>query len=74
MAKYYNPNYPSSLDEMTQQDFDIRTRIEKILDNNTRDLSNSHWYGSEYGVPEDRYDDVAEEIMTALKLWENDSE
>ena len=73
MAKYFNPNNPS-MDEMTQQDFDVRTRIEKILDNNTRDLSNSHWHGSEYGVPEDRYDDVAEEIMTALRLWENYSE
>lgn len=56
---------------MTPNDIDKRQRIEKILDDNTRDLSNSHWHGSEYGVPENYYEDVADAIMTEFKLWED---
>lgn len=68
MAKWYSED--KEFTQMTIGELLIRNRIENILDTNSRDLSNSHWHGSEYGVPVDMYEDVAEEIMTELGLWE----
>lgn len=71
MAKWYSeePEYS----QITVSEFQIRSRIENILKNNSTDLSNSHWHGSNYGVKEDIFEEVAEDIMTELKLWDKDN-
>lgn len=72
MAKYYSED--KEYTQMTIGEHLIRNRIENILVTNSTDLSNSHWHGSNYGVPESCFDDVAEAIMTELNLWENKDE
>lgn len=70
MAKYYSddPEYT----QISTVDVNTRSLIEKVLENYCTDLSNSHWHGSSYGVREDNFEDVAEDIMTKLSLWEED--
>lgn len=68
MSKWYSED--KEFTQMTIGELLIRNRIENILNANSMDLSNSHWHGSSYGVREDDFDDVAEEIMTELGLWE----
>lgn len=72
MAKFYSedPEYT----KMTIADLLLRNRIHNILESNNIDLSNSHWHGSNYGVPENAFEDVAEEIMTELGLWEKEDD
>ena len=68
MAKWYSddPEYT----QISERDNALRTRIESVMKKHATDLSTSHWYGSNYGIREDDLDDVAEEIMTELDLWE----
>lgn len=68
MAKWYSedPDYT----EISIRDFELRKRIEAIMDKHTREMEGYSYYGSNPGIPEDAYDDVAEDIMTELGLWE----
>lgn len=68
MAKWFSEE--KEYTQMTVAEFLMRNRIENILKNNSTDLSNSHWHGSNYGVKEDIFEEVAEDIMTELGLWE----
>lgn len=68
MAKWYSddPKYT----DISLRDFELRKRIEEIMDQHTREMEGYSYYGSNPGIPEDAYDDVAEDIMTELGLWE----
>lgn len=68
MAKWYSedPNYT----EISIRDFELRKRIEEIMDQHTREMEGYSYYGSNPGISEDDYDEVAEDIMTELGLWE----
>jgi hypothetical protein len=68
MAKWYSedPEYSS----ISKVDYDVRLVIEKVLAEYTREMEGYSYYGSNPGIPEDVYDDVAEDIMTKLNLWE----
>ena len=72
MAKYYcdDPEYS----KMSHTDYVTRTMIEAVLGEHTQEMEHYSYYGSNPGVPEDSYDDVAEAIMTALCLWEKKDE
>lgn len=72
MAKYYSED--KEYTQISEKDYSIRSLIEKVMEEYNRDLSTDHWYGSNYGVPESCFDDVAEAIMTELNLWEKKDE
>lgn len=68
MAKWYSPH--PEYNQISERDYNVRCLIEKVLGDNTINMENYGYFGSNMGCPEDRYDDVAEEIMTSLNLWE----
>jgi antibiotic biosynthesis monooxygenase (ABM) superfamily enzyme len=43
-------------------------RIMKIFDSYTRDMEHYSYYGSNPGVPEDEYEDIAEEIIKEFDI------
>lgn len=70
MSKYYSDD-----EEYSQMSFDekcIRDRIEEILGTFTREMEGYSYYGSNPGIKEDEYDDVAEAIMDEFKMWDDD--
>lgn len=69
MAKWYSED--SEYSQISDNDFVMRTRIESIMMKHVTEMENYSYFGSNPGVPEDVLDDVAEEIMTELGLWEN---
>lgn len=71
MAKWFCSNDPAE-GQISVVDHNTRQAIENILERYTRDMENYSYYGSNMGVSENDYDDVAEDIMTALELWEED--
>ncbi len=48
--------------------------IIEILKKHTREMSNSHFHGSEPGISEDDYDDVAEDIYHAIKYHHSEKD
>lgn len=72
MAKYYSadPEYT----QISERDYNIRLLIEKVLEDHTIEMENYSYFGSNPGVEKNDYDEVAEDIMTVLKLWEEDNE
>jgi hypothetical protein len=68
MAKWYS-EYPE-YSKMSKVDYDVRCAIEGVLNEHTTEMENYSYYGSNPGILEDVYDDVAEDIMTKLNLWE----
>jgi len=70
MSKYYSedPEYTkiSLTDKLT------RDKIEAVLKTFTQEMENYSYYGSNPGISEDYYDEVAESIMSELGLWEEE--
>jgi hypothetical protein len=73
MAKWFCSSEPSA-GEISTTDYLTRQKIESILERYTRDMENYSYYGSNMGVSENVYDDVAEDIMSELGLWEDDED
>lgn len=72
MAKYYSafPEYST----ISEKDYQLRCKIEAILAEHTQEMEGYSYYGSNPGISENDYDDVAESIMTALNLWSDENE
>lgn len=68
MSKYYSED--SEYSKISLTDKFTRDRIEKILATFTREMEGYSYFGSNPGISEDDYDDVAEAVMTELNLWE----
>lgn len=68
MAKYYSED--SEYSQINFKDYSLRSRIEAVLGKYTTEMEGYSYFGSNPGIPEDAYDDVAEDIMTELGLWE----
>ena len=66
MSKWYHidPEYS----QMSKADFDIRTKIVSMMEEHMRDMNNSYHCSPALGIPEDRFEDVAETIMATFKL------
>lgn len=66
MAKWYSedPEYT----QISKQDKAKRDRIIAIMDKYTRDMENYGYFGSNYGMPQDDYEDAAEEIMAEFGI------
>lgn len=72
MAKYYCED--SEYSQINFKDYSLRSRIEAVLTKYTTEMEGYSYFGSNPGIPEDTYDDVAEAIMTELNLWEKKDE
>lgn len=74
MSKYYSedPEYT----QISLPEKQIRDRIEATLATFTKEMEGYSYYGSNPGISEDDYDEVAEAIMTEFGMWEiiNDQE
>lgn len=67
MAKWYceDPEYT----EISLEDKLIRDRLIAIMAKYTQEMENYGYFGSNPGLPEDQYDEVAEEIMKEFGLY-----
>lgn len=72
MALWHSEN--SEYTQISDNDFVMRTRIESVMMKHVTEMENYGYFGSNPGIPEDVLDDVAEEIMTELGLWEKKDE
>lgn len=72
MALWHSEN--SEYSQISDLDFVMRTRIESVMLKYVTEMENYGYFGSNPGIPEDVLDDVAEEIMTELGLWEKKDE
>lgn len=54
--------------EITPEEKAIRDRIIAIISRYTREMEADSYYGSNPGVPEDDYEDVADEIMVEFGI------
>ena len=61
MARWFSED--PEFTQISAEDKAKRDRIIAIMERFTRDMSQDSWYGSEYGIERDDYEDVAEEIM-----------
>lgn len=66
MAKWYceDPEYS----KCSKAEFDIREKIVSIMARYTRDMESAYGYGLANGMPEDDYEDAAEEIIAAFNM------
>lgn len=69
MSKYYSSDPEYS--QMSLNEKIIRDRIEAILGTFTREMEGYSYFGSNPGVSEDDYDEVAEAIMTEFSMWDD---
>ena len=71
MAKWFCESDPSA-GQISEKDYNVRRAIELVLEKYTRDMENYSYYGCNMGCSENDYDDIAEEVMDVLELWEKD--
>lgn len=65
---YYDKQY--NYVEMTEAEKVNAKRIDDILKHFTQEMEGYSYFGSNPGISEDDYEDVADQIMSALGLWE----
>lgn len=71
MAKWFCED--AEYTQISAVDNDLRARIENVMKRYLREMEHYSYYSSNPGIPEDDLEDVAEDIMTELDLWENDN-
>lgn len=72
MAKWHSENPEYS--QISEKDYITRCKIEAAIAEYTREMDGYSYCGTNPGVSEEDYDDVAESIMTTLDLWENQND
>ena len=66
MARWYCED--TAYTEISKEEKDLRDKIVAILAEYTCEMENYSYYGSNPGIKEDDYEDVAEAIMAYFKL------
>ena len=61
MARWFSED--PEFTEISKEEKAVRDRIVAVIASYTRDMENYSYYGSNPGVPEDEYEDIAEDIM-----------
>lgn len=72
MSKYYS-EYPEYT-QISLPEKQTRDRIEAVLATFTKEMEGYSYYGSNPGISEDDYGEVAEAIMTEFGMWEKDND
>lgn len=73
MAKWFCSSDPAE-GQISEKDYNVRRIIESVLERYTKDMENYGYYGCNMGVSENDYEDIAEDVMTELELWEEDKD
>lgn len=69
MVKYYSQiGEEFGTNTMTKAEHEMRERIIKIISRHTREMEGYSYFGSNPGVSEDDYDEVADDIMAAFTI------
>lgn len=69
MTRYYSPTAEEfGTNTMTKQEFEIRERIVAVMKRYTQEMEGYSYFGSNPGIAEDNYEDVADEIMTEFGM------
>lgn len=71
MSKWYYKDDPEQ-GQISTENYLLRVRIENILTEYTQEMEGYSYCGSNPGIAEDNYEDVAESIMTELGLWKSE--
>lgn len=67
MARWYSPEAEEfGTAQMTKAEYEMRCRIVKIIAQYTTEMEGYSYFGSNPGVREDDYEDVADDIMKEL--------
>lgn len=66
MARWYseNPDYS----EISEEEKILRDKIVEILSGFTQEMENYSYFGSNPGIEEDDYEDVADEILKKFSI------
>lgn len=48
----------------------VKDLLTKVLNNHTQDMEGYSYFGSNPGVPEDEYNEIADELIAELKTWQ----
>lgn len=66
MAKWYSedPEYT----EISKEEKELRDKIVAVIDRYTKEMEGYSYYGSNPGISEDDYEDVADDLMAAFKI------
>ena len=71
MTRYYSEiGEEFGTNTMTKQEAVIRQRIVAIMDRYTQEMEGYSYFGSNPGIKEDAYEDVADEIMIEFGIKE----
>ena len=71
MTRYYSEiGEEFGTNTMTKQEAVIRERIVAIIARHTREMEGYSYFGSNPGIAEDDYEDVADEIMIEFGIKE----
>lgn len=66
MARWYNEN--PEYTQISKEDKDKCDRIVAVLEQYKREMEHYSYYGSNPGIPEDDFEDVADDIMKEFGL------
>jgi hypothetical protein len=66
MSRYYSKHPEYS--KITESENEIRNRIIALISKHTREMEGYSYYGSNPGVSEDDYEDIADDIMIEFGL------
>lgn len=67
MALYFSEDPEYS--DISLENKILRNKIVNIIAAYTKEMEGYSYFGSNPGVSEDDYEDIAEELMTELNLW-----
>jgi hypothetical protein len=66
MARHYSTN--AEYTEISTEEKNIRDRIVAIISRHTREMEGYSYFGSNPGVAEDDYEDIADDIMQEMGI------
>ena len=71
MTRFYS-EYPE-YSQISKEEKELRDKLVGIITSFTQEMENYSYFGSNPGVPEDSYEDVAEEILLNFIVKEKTS-
>lgn len=70
MTRYYS-EYPE-YSKISKEEYELRNKIIAVLEQFTREMEGYSYYGSNPGISEDDYEDVAEAILLGFDVKEKE--
>lgn len=70
MTRYYS-EYPE-YSKISKEEYELRNKIIAVLEQFTREMEGYSYFGSNPGISEDDYEDVAEAILLGFDVKEKE--